>query len=342
MLKTKMTTALQFVQTKLSGLKKIFREHSFNFSQVGFDVISISVLAIVFLYYPIGGWLTDNIDRSPAPELKKSTTEQSQTVNMMAHMINREVNDKIWTPNLPFFFPSYFLDNMPNFQLGMFDALSKFTNAFEKCANSNVADKENTSSLYKAAVLLRYPGTIWLFSPQNKIKPVPSAGSQYRKARRLLIKYNDSLAAGQNVLEKNVQYLIYILKKSNQNLSRSSNRLTGYIREESSSFFDTKADDVFYYNQGKAYGYYLLFQALGQDYKDIIVASNQYQNWISLTKALEESAAIRPAIVRNGSLNSIFTPNHLSYLNSYILKAQNLLGEISKNLKNLSQEQPKE
>ncbi len=342
MLKTKMITALQFVQTKLATIKNLFQGYSFNFSQVGFDVISISVLAIVFLYYPIGGWLTDNIDRSPAIELKKDAPKQSQTVNMMAHIINREVNDKIWTPNLPFFFPSYFLDNMPNFQLGMFDALAKFTGAFEKCANSNVSDKENTSSLYKAAGLLRYPGTIWLFSPQNKIKPVPSAGSQYRKARRLLIKYNNSLADGQNVLEKNVQYLTYILKKSNQNLSRSSSRLSGYIREESSSFFDTKADDVFYYNQGKAYGYYLLFQALGQDYKDIIVASNQYQNWISLTKALEESAAIQPTIVRNGKLNSIFTPNHLSYLNAYILKAQNLLGEISRNLKHLPPQQSKE
>ena len=42
---------------------------------------------------------------------------------------------------------------------------------------------------------------------------------------------------------------------------------------------DTKADDVFYYGQGKAYAYYLLFKALGHDYKNIIVKKDAYGIW---------------------------------------------------------------
>lgn len=325
MLRHQIITFLAVIKAKFDSYKEYLRNRTANFSEVSFDIIIICVAGFLLLYYPVGAFLTHNIDRSTDTEISNGTPNQSQTVEMISYLVNREVNDKIWTPNLPFFFPASILDNMPNYQLGMMNGISKFTTAFEKRVDSTIHDKENTSKLYKAAVLLRYSGTIWMFDPHNKIKPVPSAGSQYRKARRQLIKYNQSLISGQNVFYKNPLDLAYMLKKSKVNLAQSSRQLAASIRENSSNFFDFKADDVFYYNQGKVYAYYMLFRALGQDYKDIIVNAGQYQNWISLTKALEEACAIQPAIIRNGELNSVFAPNHLSYLNANILKAQNLI-----------------
>lgn len=335
MLRHKIITLLAIIKTKFNIYKECLRERTTNFSEVSFDIIIICIAGFLLLYYPIGAILTHNIDRNTNIEITSNNDNSSQTIEMISYIINNEVNEKIWTPNLPFFFPASILDNMPEFQLGIIDGVSKFTSAFEKRIDRRIQDKENTSQLYKAATLLRYPGTVWMFDPQNKIKPAPSSSSQYRKARRQLIKYNQNLIDGKNIFYKTSADLSYILKKSKLNLSQSNKQLSIAIRENSSSIFDNNADNVFYYNQGKVYAYYLLFKALGNDYKDIIVNHNQYQNWISLTKALEEAINIQPIFIRNGEFNSLTAPNHLNYLNYGILKAQNLLTNIISNLNSI-------
>jgi len=328
MLRHKFINLLAIIKSKFIIYKEYLRQRSANFSEVSFDIIIICILGFLLLYYPLGAFLTHKIDRNIDIEIKNNTSNQSQTIEMISYIINREVNEQLWTPSLPFFFPASILDNMPNFQLGIINGVSKFTTALEKRIDAKIQDKENNSKLYKATSLLRYPGTIWMFDPHNKIKPVPSASNQYRKARRLLIKYNQSLITGQNTFYKNPADLVYILKKSNLNFTESSNQLSASIRENSQSFIDLKADDIFYYNQGKIYAYLLLFKALGHDYKNEIVKYGQYQNWTTMIKALEEASQINPILVRNGELNSITSPNHLAYLNAYILKAQNTINKI--------------
>jgi len=328
MLRNQVITFLAIIKSKFIIYKECLRKRSGDFRNVSFDIIIICIIGFLLLYYPLGAFLTHKIERNTNIEITNDTPNQSQTIEMISYIINNEVNNKIWTPNLPFLFPASTLDNMPNYQLGIIDSLSKFTTAFEKRIDGKIQNRENNSKLYKAATLLRYPGTIWMFDPQNKIKPVPSASNQYRKARRLLIKYNQSLISGQNTFYKNPLDLAYILQKINLNLSKSTQQLSVAIRENSSNIFDFKADDIFYYNQGKAYTYFLIFKALGHDYKTEIVNTGQYQNWISITKALEEASLIQPWIIRNGRLNSITAPNHLSYLNSYILKAQNTIYKV--------------
>lgn len=102
---------------------------------------------------------------------------QSATVEMMSFLIKREVSDKMWTPNLPFIFPSYVLDNMPNFQLGLMSAVSNVSSSFAAKVDQTIAP-EKELPLKTAAELLKYPGTIWMFSPQNKLlrflPPTPS------------------------------------------------------------------------------------------------------------------------------------------------------------------------
>ena len=332
----KLITLLAILKTNFSkylNLCKIYlQEHTCNLSEISFNFIIICIIIFFILYYPLGALLTEKIDRTPDVEISVDAPNQSHALNAISYLINQQVNDKIWTPNLPFFFPAAILDNMPNYQLGILDSLSKFTAAYEKCLDKNLPNKENISPLYKAAVLLRYPGTIWMFSPNNKIKPVPSAVSQYRKARRHLIKYNEIIAKNNLTLDKTASDLAIITKKVNLSLAQSNNQLKAQIRENSSNWVDLKADDIFYYNQGKAYAYAILLKALGQDYKDIIVKQNQYQNWISLTKALEKACNIQPSVIRNGELSSMTAPNHLAYLNNYILRARFAIEKINTKL----------
>lgn len=314
-------------KVKLPPLRSFLRR-LFCFIGSWWHVLLLALIAFVFLYYPLGGWMIHKIDKTTDYEINHNTPEQSATVEMMSFIINREVNDKMWTPNLPFFFPSYFLDNMPNFQLGMMSGVSTLASAMSNRLDSTIAESDDQLYLKNAAKLLKYDGRIWMFSPTNRFTPVPSAHSQYRKARKQLIKFNQELTSGHNVFYKSPADLAYFLTRVNKSLKKSLNAVETQIREENSSFADFKADNVFYYNQGKLYSFYLLLSALGSDYKEIIVKTGLYQEWTHVIKALENGSKLDSVYIRNGGLDSLTAPNHLSYLAFYILKAQDLNKDI--------------
>lgn len=310
-----------------------FPDYLVLFISSWWHLILVALIALIFLYYPLGGILVEDIDRDTSYEINDSSNEQSATIDMMTFIINREINEKMWTPNLPFFFPSYFLDNMPNFQLGMFDSLAKFAKILSLVASEKIIDEEAPQHLSKASELLEYPGTVWMFSPTNKLLPAPSANTQYRKARKHLIKYNAALTEGSKIWYKNTQDLSLFLKRAQTDLWKNTiQKLEQSIRENSQDIIDNNADNIFYYSQGKIYAYYLLFKALGQDYKDIIVKHNAYADWTSMLKAMEQASQIDPSIVRNGEPDSLTAPNHLSSLGFYILKAQTFINKINSKL----------
>lgn len=287
------------------------------------QLLLLGFVLFIFLYYPLGGFIVNNIDRNTSYEINLSNAKQSSTAEMAAFIINREVNDKLWTANLPFFFPSYFLDNMPNFQLGMMKATSNVVTSLSKRVDSPIMDTQDVSDLQNAAQLLKYNGRIWMFSPTDRLTPVPSANTQYRKARKHLISYNRSLNKDEQIFYRRSEDLVYILKKIDKSLSAAVTALDNQIREENTSFTDFKADDVFYYNQGKAYGYFLLLKALGQDYKEILVQKDVYVLWTRMIKSLEDASSLDIFYIRNPELNSLTAANHLLYLAYYIEKARN-------------------
>lgn len=306
--------------------------HTFSFISSWWRVLLAGIILFLCLYYPLGGWITNNIDRNTDYEINTTNKKQSATAEMAAFIINREVNDKLWTANVPFFFPSYFLDNMPNFQLGMINATSNVVSSLSKRIDSPIINHEQTSVLQKAAEQLKYDGKIWMFSPTNRFTPVPSANTQYRKARKNLIAFNQALNADEIIFYRRPEDLVFILKRINTNLKKSLDSIDNQIREESTSWTDFKADDIFYYNQGKAYAYYLLLKAIGHDYKDILVEKNIYILWTKTLKALEDASKIDAFSIRNAELNSLTAPNHLVYLAYYIEKAQNINKDIIQSL----------
>ena len=308
-----------FLQKTNSAFKQIF-----SFIDSWWRVILVGFFLIIFLYYPIGGMMMHNINRNTTVEINHKDSKTLSSIDTMSYIINSEVNENFWTPNLPFFFPSYFLDNMPNFQMGKIAALSKFASALDSRVGVN-----QDSNLNKAAELLQYPGTIWMFSPDNKITPVPSAGTQYRKADKHLKKYNEKIAASAIFFVSKPEDLSYLLKVAAIDLHKSTSDLETQIREHSSSTLDFKADDIFYYNQGKIYSYFLLFKSLSYDYKDTIVNSNLYPAWIKMLKALEDGSKLNPWIVKNGNLDSAFSSNHLNYLAFYSLKSANQMQNLA-------------
>lgn len=289
--------------------------------------IALGVVITLFcLYYPLGGLIVHNIDTSSSYQPRSGNNKLS-SVDMMCHLINREVHYKIWTPNLPFMFPSYFLDNMPNFQLGVMSAIGKTTDAFNKLSFTT-SSATATNNLSEAAHLLQYPGNIWLFSPQNKLLPAPSANTQYKKGRKKLNNFNNEIAVGKIMLPRNAQNLSLILQYIKKDISRLIVKTENHIRENHDSFIDFKADDTFYFALGKLYAYSQIIKSLGYDFKDVLISRDVYQQWTAALRFLQEASDLKPAVVRNGNLSSSFAPNHLVTINYLASRTVNRLNTI--------------
>lgn len=332
-LKKYFKTCIGFIRDRIKKINfPVIRHRVWRFLRSWWQLIALLFAGIVFLYYPVGGMLVEDIDTNTNIEIVQNRPEQSSAVEMMSFIINREVSKKMWTPNLPFFFPSYFLDNMPNFQLGMMSSVSTLAQAMSQRLARPIDDKQE-QHLIEAAKLLQYPGNIWMFSPENRLMPAPSSNSQYKKARKQLIKYSYSLNDGSEVFYRNPGDLAYFMDKLATNLAKGLEKIETQVREYSSNFTDNKADDIFYYTRGQIYADYLLLKALGADYKHIILDHNLYLPWTQMLSALELGAQISPTIVRNGELNSITAPNHLIAIAFYTTRARSLMREISQTLK---------
>ena len=302
------------------GIKKIFDTWPKAF-------IGTVVLAVV-LYYPAGGLLSEKVDRTPDYDFSSLPAEQSQGVEMAAYLINREVNEHIWTANLPFFFPASSLDNMPNFQTGIMRGLADIVKVMAsqvQCAN----DEKAGQCLHDAAKLLSYPGNVWLFAPDNKLKTAPSSSSQYRKARKKLKDLNRALKEEKCFWVRDEYGLAAINRAVIRGLSKTANRIENEIREGSSRWTDSRADDVFYFSQGRIYAYMTVLKKLGRDYKQVLMAGNLYPEWTVMLRALQTGTELNPSVVVNGGLNAEMKANHLISLGYYVVKAENILMKIN-------------
>lgn len=317
-------SALKFAQKAIKQGRKL--TNNVQTSSASWWHIALGVIiCIVFLYYPIGGFIVHNIDTSSYQA--KTDENKLSSINVLSHLINREVHYKIWTPNLPFLFPSYFLDNMPNFQLGLMSAVGKTAAGLNKTRHLS-AQTSSTNPLAEAAELLQYPGNIWLFSPQNKLLPAPSSNTQYKKGRKKLNNFNNQLKLGKIILPRDAQNLAAILQVIRKDLSQLVTKTENHIRENHDSFIDGKADDIFYFNLGKLYAYNQILKALGYDFKTVLVDYDIYQKWTEALRLLQDASDMDPLIVRNGNLNSSFSANHLVSMSYFSSRIINLLNNI--------------
>lgn len=285
--------------------------------------------AAAALYYPLGMLLIHRIDDDIAFSAA-AENGASHAVAITAALIERETDRYGWTANSPLFLPAAALDNMPEYQQGIVMALARFvtemTDQIGRMRGSSQAD----SDLEKAAGLLKYPGTVWLFDFSTSWAPTASSESQYRAARRALLNYNQRLVAHEAVFERRADNLIAILERFAADLGSASAILSRQIHEgRSRLLFDTRADNVFYGIKGKLYAYYLLLRELRADFQALLNEREADNAWSQLLLSLEEAVQLEPLLVLNAAPDGLFAANHLAVQGFYLLRARTQLREIA-------------
>jgi hypothetical protein len=331
----KITKIKNFI-AKIKGfsIKKLFTMPNISDGIIDFIAhfwhrLTLILICIIVLYYPIGASFTHKIDDNTHFSGVVENSKSSQTVATVANLIKREVDDYGWTANLPFFFPSFVLDNMPEYQMGIVSALSRFsmelTDQLGRSRGSSEADKD----LEAAAGLLKYSGKIWIIDSTSSYMPTASANKQYRTARKKLLAYNSRLAKGQAVFEKRADNLQMTLDRIAKDLGSVSETIDKQIDVGEEKFIDLYADNVFYSTKGKIYAYYLILRDLGKDFESILEDKELKANWDRMLESFIEAAKLQPYVITNGHADSQILPSHLASMGFYLLRARTQLNEAS-------------
>lgn len=293
--------------------------------------IVLLVVVVLGLYYPVGMMLAhqinDGIDFQAPPEFV--VAGGSKAVSVAAALVDREVNDTKWVANKPFVFPSSMLDNMPNFQMGVIYAVSRFaiemTDALGRTRGSSQVDAD----LDRASGLLKYDGTIWVWEPTTSLMPTASAEKQYRAAIAALVRYNQRLASGKAVYDKRADNLINFLDRVAADLGSASAALDQRTVESNAGYLDAKADDTFYATKGRLYAYFLLLREIGDDFSGVIAEKAVDNVWQQMMANLSTAASLDPLIISNGAADGLIMPSHLTAQGFYLLRARTQLREVS-------------
>lgn len=293
--------------------------------------ILIVIVAIAALYYPIGMLLAHKVNddvKYTVPE-SQQLPNASRAIAIAVSLIEREAEDNTWVANKPFLFPSSMLDNMPNFQVGMMYALSRFaiemTDVLGRTRGSSQVDED----LDKASGLLKYDGTIWHWEPSISLLPTASAEKQYISAKKSLARYNERLNDGTAVFDRRADNLIAFIDRVGFDLGSVSSTLDQQAMRSNAGWFDTKADDIFYSTKGRLYAYYLILRELGIDFEGVIAEKKVEKVWQQMLDSLRTAAEMDPLIISNGANDGLFVPSHLAVQGFYLLRARTQLKEVA-------------
>jgi hypothetical protein len=293
--------------------------------------IAVPILLGLLVVYYVGGmiWL-HRIDDDPNFGLGSSAPEGgSRSVAVAADLIDREINTHRWVANDPWFMPGALLDNMPNYQMGIIAALSRFAVELGDQLARTRGSSQIDPDLDAASGLLKYPGTIWLVDPQTWFKPTASSESQYRRAMRALRDYNARLAQGKAVFETRADNLQATLERIAADMGSSSAAIDRYVTENAGFWPDFGADDLFYANKGRLYAYYLLLRELEVDFANVIRERDLGAVWTQMLGSFRAAATLQPWFVVNGDPASQMLPSHLAAQGFYLLRARTQLREIT-------------
>ncbi|MCK5042190.1 MAG: DUF2333 family protein, partial [Sphingomonadales bacterium] len=255
--------------------------------------VAFVAAVLIVLYYPIGMALQNEIDDNLAYGQSVATPQggteaPSKSIAVMAALIDREVNQYGWVMNDPFFKPGWMLDNMPNYQQGMFSSLARVAIEFRDQVGRTRGSSSIDTDLEEAAGLLPYPGDVWIFNFSTSLLPTASAERQYLTAMKALNRYNQRLVLGEAVFERRGDNLLATLDRIALDIGASSAAIDDHIKTHSDDWIDFKSDDLFYNVKGQTYAYLLILEALGEDYSSIIENRELHQAYTQMLDSFRE------------------------------------------------------
>jgi hypothetical protein len=266
----------------------------------------------------------------------KSGCRRSMIVDATADLIDFNVNQNAWLSStilyklglfgIPWDHTPFF-DNKAAFQRGVNQAIRRTAIELVDTLGRVRGTSGIDADLQKARGNLQFDEETWYFSmsPFGPKTPTPSF---YRAAIKDLRDFNARLEKCDAVFDARGDNLLVFVDRIANDIGATSAILRERSENYNSGWFDTRADDRFWFAYGQLYGYYGILTAAKVDFHEIIAQRGLTQLWAELEDQLRAALNIQPAIVSNGAESGWLMPAHLATLGFYLLRARSNLVEI--------------
>ncbi len=268
----------------------------------------------------------------PAPK----TCVKSAVVEVTADLIDQNVNKNAWISSMLLYKLGLFgldwdstpwFDNKASFQRGVNQAVRRTSVELVDSLGRVRGTSGVNADLQRARGNIQFDEETWYFGSDSLLPKTPTP-NYYRTAMDDLRKFNVSLEACDAIFDGRSDNLIEFLDRIANDIGSTS----AIIRERSEfhngGWFDTRADDRFWFAYGQLYGYYGILAAAGADFDAVIKARGIDPIWQESIKQLRAALNIQPAIISNGREDGWIMPTHLATMGFYILRVRSNLVEM--------------
>lgn len=320
---------LGWMRRRLAGLYNRFLAFMTGLSGRALWLALFILIGVVGLYYLIGLLIAHTIDDDLSFQADTVPQGGSRAVAVTAALVERELRHG-WVKNDPFFYPSAVLDNMPNFQSGMFDALARFSFELRDQLGRNRGSSAADADLEEAAGNLSKEGNAWVMQLPSPLPQTPSE-TYFKRAVDGLRRYNQRLAAGEAIFDKRSDNFLQTLDRIALDLGSASASLDAFIEDRAGTLWvDYRSDDIFYRTKGKLYAYAIVLTAMRSDFANVIETRELTPIFDEMLRSLQKAARLEPwFLVMNARPDGAIFPNHLSAQGFHLLRARTKLRELT-------------
>ncbi len=316
-------------------------------------LVAIIILAIVFGYgfftFQTQYWRGFNTNfaanydfgsrsSSPGEEIAGQAGQcgPSAIIQVAADLTDFNVNQNTWIPSslvskmglfgLDWKYTPWF-DNKAAFQLGINNIVRRTT--FE--AVDRLGRVRGTSqidqSLQDARQNINYPEDRWWFSfsPLGFASPTPSF---YRRAAENLNEFNAKLENCTALFDPRADNLLRFLDQMSNTMGSTSDVLSRRIEASSAGWFDTRADDRFWFTYGQLYALNGIMAGAKADFDDVVLEKKLSKVWDKMQGQLKAALEIDPLIVSNAAQDAFIMPSHLSTMGYNLLQVRTSMTEM--------------
>lgn len=260
----------------------------------------------------------------------------SAIAEVTADLTDFNVNQNAWISSMVLYKAGFFgmdwdrtpfLDNKASFQRGINAAVRRTTVELVDNLGRLRGTSQVDNDLQKARGNMQFAEDSWYFglSPFGPKTPTPS---YYRSAIKDIRNFNKRLENCEAVFDARADNLIQYIDRIANDLGSTSAILKDRAENYHAGWFDTRADDRFWFSYGQLYAYYGLLRAAHSDFRSVLSEKHLDSIWDSMEKQLRDALDMQPTIVSNGRQDAWFTPSHLTTMGFYILRVRSNLVDI--------------
>lgn len=320
---------------------------------VGAAVLGLVLLYAIFIWRTL--WIRDfnpdyvaaysleepGIRAGDQPSIENSsattrTCSRSVIVDVTADLIDFNVDRNAWISSTLLYKAGFFglpwdstpyLDNKASFQRGVHQAVQRtaieLVDTLGRVRGTSAVDAD----LDRARGRIQYDQHTWYFSlsPFGPITPTPAA---FRDGRDRLRAFNDRLESCDAVFDARADNLIGFVDRIAKDIGSTSAALRDRSDASNAGWFDTRADNQFWFTYGQLYAYYGILKAAHVDFADVIRSRQLEDVWTTMEEQLRKTLDLDPVIVSNGREDGWIMPSHLATVGFYLLRVRSNLVEV--------------